>query len=84
VEFGLCKENGQLRVYGAGLLSSIAELKHVLSDEAKPKVKPFDPDVTCYEECIITSFQNAYFYTETFEEAKDKMRYKFDQIEVLN
>lgn len=74
VEFGLCKENGSLRVYGAGLLSSIAELRHALSDEAKPKIRLFDPVVTSAEECIITSFQNAYFYSESFEEAKEKMR----------
>ena len=59
---------------GAGLLSSIAELRHALSDEAKPKIRLFDPVVTSAEECIITSFQNAYFYSESFEKAKEKMR----------
>ncbi|XP_069692663.1 tryptophan 5-hydroxylase 1 [Periplaneta americana] len=72
VEFGLCKQDGQLRVYGAGLLSSVAELRHAVT--ATQKTKKFDPEVTCREECIITAFQNAYYYTDSFEEAKDKMR----------
>ncbi|CAL8115370.1 unnamed protein product [Orchesella dallaii] len=72
VEFGLCKQGDELRVYGAGLLSSVAELKHALA--ATKKIKPFDPEVTAKEECIITSYQNAYFYTDSFEDAKEKMR----------
>ncbi|XP_049811946.1 tryptophan 5-hydroxylase 1 [Schistocerca nitens] len=72
VEFGLCKQDGQLRVYGAGLLSSVAELRHAVT--ATEKIKRFNPDVTCHEECIITAFQNAYYYTDSFEEAKEKMR----------
>ncbi|XP_048463880.1 tryptophan 5-hydroxylase 2-like [Rhincodon typus] len=72
VEFGLCKQDGQLRAYGAGLLSSIGELKHALSDKAI--VKPFDPKTTCIQECLITTFQEAYFLSESFEEAKNKMR----------
>lgn len=72
MEFGLCKQEGQLRVYGAGLLSSVAELRHAVT--ASGKIKRFDPEVTCQEECIITAFQNAYYYTDSFEEAKDKMR----------
>lgn len=73
VEFGLCREeDGSFRVYGAGLLSSVAELKHALT--SPDKIKRFDPEVTVNEECIITSYQNAYYYTDSFEEAKEKMR----------
>ena len=67
-------QNGNLRVYGAGLLSSIAELKHSLSPEAV--VESFDPEIVCNTECIVTSFQNQYYYTDTFEEAKEKLRYE--------
>uniref|UniRef100_A0A8C5C6A4 Tryptophan 5-hydroxylase 2 n=1 Tax=Gadus morhua TaxID=8049 RepID=A0A8C5C6A4_GADMO len=72
IEFGLCKQDGQLRAYGAGLLSSIGELRHALSDKAR--VKMFDPRTTCNQECLITTFQEVYFVSESFEEAKEKMR----------
>lgn len=73
MEFGLCyQEDGTFKVYGAGLLSSVAELQHSIT--AKEKIKKFDPEVTCQEECIITSYQNAYYYTGSFEEAKERMR----------
>lgn len=47
--------------------------QHSLSGSAK--VKPFDPKVTCKQECLITTFQEVYFVSESFEEAKEKMRY---------
>ncbi|XP_005753358.1 tryptophan 5-hydroxylase 2 isoform X1 [Pundamilia nyererei] len=72
IEFGLCKQDGQLRAYGAGLLSSIGELRHALSEKAC--VKMFDPKTTCNQECLITTFQEVYFVSESFEEAKEKMR----------
>ncbi|XP_049819821.1 tryptophan 5-hydroxylase 1 [Aethina tumida] len=79
VEFGLCKQEGELKVYGAGLLSSVAELKHALT--TPEKVKRFDPDLTCLQECIITDYQLGYWYTDTFEEAKEKMRLFAEQIQ---
>ncbi|KAI8791909.1 tryptophan 5-hydroxylase 1 [Biomphalaria glabrata] len=72
VEFGLCKQDNELRAYGAGLLSSISELAHALSDKAVKKV--FEPLHMCTQECLITTFQDVYFYTDSFEEAKEKMR----------
>ncbi|XP_066509521.1 tryptophan 5-hydroxylase 1-like [Hoplias malabaricus] len=72
VEFGLCKQEGKLRAYGAGLLSSISELQHALSGNAK--IMPFEPETTCRQECLITTFQDVYFMSESFEEAKVRMR----------
>ena len=72
VEFGLCKQNNELKVYGAGLLSSAAELQHAVSDDAH--VLQFDPEATCRATPQITTYQDAYWYTESFEEAKEQMR----------
>ncbi|GAB6030860.1 Tryptophan 5-hydroxylase 2, variant 3 [Chamberlinius hualienensis] len=72
VEFGLCKEGDHLKAYGAGLLSSVAELKYALSNEAL--IVAFDAEKAFEQECVITSFQKGYFYTESFEEARNKMR----------
>lgn len=72
IEFGLCKQGDELKVYGAGLLSSIAELKHAVSNNAH--IMAFDPVVTCQATPIITAFQEAYFATDSFDDAKLQMR----------
>ncbi|TNN10478.1 Tryptophan 5-hydroxylase 2 [Schistosoma japonicum] len=72
IEFGLCRQENQLRAYGAGLLSSVAELQYALSDKAV--IKPFIPMEVINEECLVTTFQNGYFETSSFEDATHKMR----------
>lgn len=71
VEFGLCRQNGELKAYGAGLLSSFGELQYCLSD--KPKVLPFEPEKTAETQYPITQFQPTYFVAESFTDAKEKM-----------
>lgn len=72
IEFGLCRQNEGLRAYGAGLLSSCAELEHALSPNAKKLA--FDPAVVCKTKCLITTYQDQYFVSSSFVEAKEKMR----------
>ncbi|XP_059157486.1 protein henna-like isoform X2 [Physella acuta] len=72
VEFGLCRQEGHLKAYGAGLLSSFGELEYCLSD--KPQVMPFDPQKTCEQEYPITCFQPIYFVAESFDTAKTKLK----------
>ena len=42
VEFGVCREDGEIRAYGAGLLSSFGELEYSCASD-KPERVPFDP-----------------------------------------
>ncbi|KAL5105398.1 Tryptophan 5-hydroxylase 2 [Taenia crassiceps] len=71
-EFGICNQDGELRAFGAGLLSSAAELKHALSDAAVRM--PFSPEEVFKAECMVTTYQKAYFTTNTLKEAQDKVR----------
>jgi phenylalanine-4-hydroxylase len=72
VEFGLCKQDGQLRAYGAGVLSSFGELEYSLSGEAENR--PFDPSFAAIQEYPITSYQPLYFVADSFKDAQDKVR----------
>ncbi|RWS09971.1 Protein henna-like protein [Dinothrombium tinctorium] len=72
IEFGLCKQDGFVKAYGAGLLSSFGELQYCLSD--KPTLKPFDPYVTGSQPYPITEYQPIYFVSESFDDAQKKLR----------
>ncbi|XP_076007158.1 tryptophan 5-hydroxylase 1-like [Genypterus blacodes] len=72
VEFGLCKQEGKLKAFGAGLLSSVRELKYAMSDEAH--TEPFEPVVTCIRDYAVDTFQDVYYISDSFEDATTKMR----------
>ncbi|KAI7862048.1 Biopterin-dependent aromatic amino acid hydroxylase-domain-containing protein [Spinellus fusiger] len=72
VEFGLCKQDGEIRAFGAGLLSSFGELEYCLSD--KPEIRTFDPEKTSQQDYPVTEYQPVYFLAESFRDAQEKVR----------
>ncbi|MBN3304623.1 TY3H monooxygenase, partial [Amia calva] len=71
VEFGLCKQGGVIKAYGAGLLSSYGELVHSLSSE--PEVREFDPEAAANQPYQDQTYQPVYYVSESFTDAKDKL-----------
>jgi len=89
VEFGLLREGGQLKAYGAGLLSSFGELESACgeSDSAcgesdrdcgesatQPEYKDWEPTLAAEQTFPITDYQPIYFVAESLQDAKLRMR----------
>ncbi|MBY5949377.1 phenylalanine 4-monooxygenase [Algoriphagus marincola] len=66
IEFGLIRENGELRIYGAGILSSKGETKFSLSDE--PAHYPYDVKRIMNQVYWKNKFQDKYFVIESYEQ----------------
>jgi phenylalanine-4-hydroxylase len=71
IEFGLIREAGELKIYGAGIISSGEETKHCMSNV--PVCKDFDIDTimdTPYRNDII---QNTYFIIDSFKQLYESL-----------
>ena len=66
VEFGLINNPEGRRIYGAGILSSLKEVQHSLSD--KVEVKPFDPEKIVVQEYDVWHLQPILFAIDSFEQ----------------
>lgn len=59
IEFGLLREQGELRIYGAGLISSFGEANHIYTDAVE--LKPFDVETIMHTPFRNDQVQNLYF-----------------------
>lgn len=66
IEFGLLREAGQLRIYGAGLISSFGETDHVYTD--KVELRPFDIRTILRTPFRNDQVQNLYFVVEDMQD----------------
>lgn len=79
VEFGLIREAGGLRIYGAGILSSKGESLHCL-DSAAPNRIGFDLERIMRTRYRIDSYQKTYFVIDSYQQLMDATRPDFTPI----
>ena len=65
VEYGLIEEDGELKTYGAGLLSSLGEIGHSVSNSVEHR--PFSVDEILASNYIYTQMQKRLFVIPSFE-----------------
>jgi len=66
VEFGLIREDGQVKVYGSGLISSHGEAANALGPKCDRR--PFSLDAVFNQHFEIDHFQDVLFVTESFDQ----------------
>ncbi|WP_223668813.1 phenylalanine 4-monooxygenase [Kangiella shandongensis] len=72
VEFGLIQQTNSLKIYGAGILSSIGETEYSL-ESSKPERKPFDVMIALRTPYRIDIYQTVYFVIKQFEDIYEAM-----------
>ena len=77
VEFGLIREDGNIRIYGAGILSSAGETKFCLSDKANHQ--EYDVDTIMQTPYRKDIFQDRYFIINDYEQ----LYHSLDQVEAF-
>jgi len=71
LEFGLIKEDGEIKIFGAGLISSHQELKHCLDTS---RHKPFNVQEIINTPKTVASIHPHFFVMESIEQVKTALK----------
>jgi phenylalanine-4-hydroxylase len=78
VEFGLTEEDGEIKAYGAGLLSSYGELEHAFGDAVERR--PFDLEQVINHDYTYSDMQPVLYVIRSWAELKDVTRKYIERI----
>jgi phenylalanine-4-hydroxylase len=79
VEFGLIREEGRLKLYGSGLISSEGEGHHALCSPDVER-RPFDLERVCNTAFEIHHYQPILYVLESFDQLSEAMRTYADRL----
>ncbi len=77
-EFGLIRENGELKVFGTGLISSKGEMEHVLAGNTP--LQPFKCETIINFDKAIWSYNDQLFVFDSLAELKKELARYFDSL----
>jgi phenylalanine-4-hydroxylase len=77
-EFGLIKQDGELKIFGTGLISSKGEMEHVLG--GKTPLLPFKVETIVNFDKAIWSYNEQLFYFESLTSLIQELRRYFDTL----
>lgn len=77
-EFGLIRQEGELKVFGTGLISSRAEMEHVLA--GKTPLMDFKVETIVNFDKAIWSFNNQLFVFDSLDSLKQELARYFDTL----
>ncbi len=75
-EFGLIRQDGELKVFGTGLISSKGEMEHVISGNTP--LKPFKAETIINFDKAIWSYNDQLFVFDSLAALKQELRSYFD------
>jgi phenylalanine-4-hydroxylase len=77
-EFGLIRQDGELKIFGTGLISSSAEMEHVLA--GKTPLMDFKVETIVNFDKAIWSFNNQLFVFDSLDSLKQELARYFDSL----
>jgi phenylalanine-4-hydroxylase len=77
-EFGLIREAGEVKIFGAGLISSSGEMEHVLAGNVP--LLPFKVETIINYDKAIWSYNQQLFVFDSLADLKDELQWYFDSL----
>ena len=70
VEFGVIRQDGEVKLYGSGLISSHGESTHVIQGESLggPEIRDFNLDQVLDQQFIVSEMQKVLYAVESFDQ----------------
>lgn len=71
VEFGVIRQNGEIKLYGSGLISSHGESTHLIEGIKTgrgPDIRPFNLDQVLNQQFLVSEMQKVLYAVESFDQ----------------